>query len=62
MYDTFMNLVRYANEEPTIKFIVVSGKGGNFSSGNDLSNFTNPNLLEQASTEELAVMSAAGLE
>ena len=57
-----MNLVKYANETPSIKFIIVSGKGGNFSSGNDLANFTNPDLHEQATTEELAVMSATGLE
>jgi enoyl-CoA hydratase/carnithine racemase len=29
-----------------IKFIVLSGEGGNFSSGNDLTNFTNPIINE----------------
>ena len=27
-----------------IKYVVISGEGGNFSSGNDLSNFMNPKV------------------
>ena len=42
MYDRFTDLLMYANELPDIKFIVVKGRGDNYSSGNDLANFTNP--------------------
>jgi enoyl-CoA hydratase/carnithine racemase len=35
-------MLRKANQDENVKFIVISGKGGNFSSGNDLSNFTDP--------------------
>jgi len=41
MYITFAELIRYANQNNDIKFIIVSGSGGNFSSGNDLTNFAN---------------------
>ncbi len=29
-----------------IKFIVFTGEGGNYSSGNDLTNFSNPQVVE----------------
>ncbi len=44
MYYTFTNLLLYANEDQSIKFIIINGSGGNFSSGNDLMNFTNPKI------------------
>ena len=42
MYYILVNMLRKANQDENVKFIVISGKGGNFSSGNDLSNFTDP--------------------
>jgi enoyl-CoA hydratase/carnithine racemase len=46
MYNAFTELIKQANQNDTIKFIIISGSGGNFSSGNDLINFVdyqNPN-------------------
>jgi len=43
MYYTFTHLIIAANQHPDVKYIIISGSNGNFSSGNDLSNFTNQN-------------------
>ena len=42
MYLTLTEAVKSAQTRDDIKFIVLMGEGGNFSSGNDLSNFTHP--------------------
>lgn len=42
MYFRYMQLIEKANEMPKVKYIVMRGMGGNFSSGNDLHNFMNP--------------------
>lgn len=39
MYGTFIEYMNWANENSDIKFIIITGAGGNFSSGNDLANF-----------------------
>ena len=44
----FKEFVDKANEMEPIKYIVVRGNGKNFTSGNDLNNFTNGDLLELA--------------
>jgi enoyl-CoA hydratase/carnithine racemase len=62
MYKTFKNLVEYANENEEVKFIIVSGAGGNYSSGNDLTNFANPKIAELGPIEQVSHASAAGLE
>ena len=49
MYYILVNMIKKANRDQNVKFIVISGKGGNFSSGNDLTNFTDPELLEYLS-------------
>lgn len=49
MYYTLANLIIYANKNEDIKFIVIRGSGGNFSSGNDLGNFMNSKLAELGS-------------
>lgn len=41
MYFLFTSYIQKANEMPDIKYIVIKGSGGNFSSGNDLNNFAN---------------------
>ena len=51
MYPSFNNLISYANENPEIKFIIVTGNGGNYSSGNDLSNFGNPHYINVGTRE-----------
>ena len=60
MYNTFMHLIKFGNQNEDIKFIVVTGKGKNYSSGNDLSNFTNPKYA-LGTVEEMAACSAEGL-
>lgn len=42
MYVTLTELIHEAEKNDEIKFIVLMGEGGNFSSGNDLTNFTSP--------------------
>lgn len=42
MYLTLTEAINLAQTMDNIKFIVLTGQGGNFSSGNDLTNFTNP--------------------
>jgi peroxisomal 3,2-trans-enoyl-CoA isomerase len=37
-----------------VKFIILSGNGGNFSSGNDLQNFGNPQFTSLGSTEQMS--------
>jgi peroxisomal 3,2-trans-enoyl-CoA isomerase len=46
MYLTVTQAVNSAQTRDDIKFIVLMGEGGNFSSGNDLSNFTHPLIME----------------
>ena len=50
MYVTLKELILYGNEHKDIKFIVINGKGGSYSSGNDLSNFTKPEINEMGNT------------
>lgn len=38
--------IRAANQDPTVKFILIWGEGKSFSSGNDLSLFTSTDFLE----------------
>ena len=54
MYITFAELIKYANQEKSIKFIIVSGAGKNYTSGNDLSNFSRPEFAELNKDGELA--------
>ncbi len=42
MYVTVKEAINQAENNDSIKFIILMGEGGNFSSGNDLTNFTNP--------------------
>lgn len=53
MYITLAKLIESAEHEDTIKFIVIMGEGGNFSSGNDLTNFTNPIIADLGSQEDI---------
>ena len=46
MYPYFTELIFKANEMSNVKFIVVTGSGGNFCSGNDLNNFTDPRIAD----------------
>lgn len=46
MYFTFCQFISKANEMEEIKYIVIRGAGGNFSSGNDLNNFMHPMLAD----------------
>lgn len=39
MYFSFVEFIEKANELENVKYIVLQGAGGNFSSGNDLNNF-----------------------
>ena len=44
MYETFTEYIEKANEMEEIKYIVIKGAGNDFSSGNDLSNFVDPEI------------------
>lgn len=44
MYYKMIQMIKIANDTPEIKYIIVSGAGGNFSSGNDLNNFSEEGL------------------
>lgn len=46
MYLTVADAIRTANADTDVKFILIIGEGKNFSSGNDLSNFGNPEFAE----------------
>lgn len=46
MYWSFTKALKEAQKNDSIKLIVLMGEGGNFSSGNDLTNFTNPLITE----------------
>ena len=61
MYPRFTSLISYANENPDIKFIIVTGNGGNFSSGNDLSNFANTHYINVGTREGMASANAENL-
>jgi enoyl-CoA hydratase/carnithine racemase len=39
MYIAFTKLIKQANQNSSIKYIIISGSGANYSSGNDLNNF-----------------------
>jgi peroxisomal 3,2-trans-enoyl-CoA isomerase len=62
MYYSFAQLLTAANENPLVKFIVVSGSGANFCSGNDLANFTDSRYMDIATVEQKAQESADQLE
>jgi len=51
-----MQLIEKANEMPDIKYIIMRGNGGNFSSGNDLTNFMNPFLQDYDKTITLSAV------
>ncbi len=57
-----MNYILFANENQNVKYIVISGNGGNYSSGNDLSNFINPLYADIGDVSERAKATAEGLE
>lgn len=44
MYVKLDQCVAEANKDRTIKFIVIVGNGKNFTTGNDLNNFTDPDF------------------
>ncbi len=46
MYFSFVEFIEKANELENVKYIVLQGAGGNFSSGNDLNNFMMEELSE----------------
>lgn len=46
MYRNIGKAIRQANRNDKIKVIVMKGRGKNFSSGNDLMNFSNPDYLQ----------------
>ena len=50
MYIRLRDLLVQANEDNRVKFIVINGSGGSYSSGNDLANFTNPALATLGDT------------
>jgi enoyl-CoA hydratase/carnithine racemase len=54
MFYTFTHSIIAANQNPDVKFIIISGAAGNFTSGNDLSNFTNSTFTSMGSTEQMA--------
>lgn len=58
MYYTLTSLIHYANQNDAVKFIIISGAGGNFSSGNDLMNFGNPALTALGTNEQMARVTA----
>ena len=61
MYISFSNLIKYANEDNNVKFIIISGSGGNFSSGNDLANFANERVANLGTVEQISRLKAAEL-
>lgn len=61
MYYTFTSLIHYANQNDAVKFIIISGAGGNFSSGNDLMNFSNTAITSLGNIEQMSRVSAEGL-
>jgi enoyl-CoA hydratase/carnithine racemase len=42
MYSKLELFINEANKDHSVKFIVICGEGDNFSTGNDLTNFTDP--------------------
>ena len=42
MYQKLEKAITAANKDQTIKFIVIYGKGKNYTTGNDLANFLDP--------------------
>jgi enoyl-CoA hydratase/carnithine racemase len=57
MYTKLVNKIIEANKDDSIKYIIISGNGGNFSSGNDLNNFQVSASVD-ASVEEKSKFSA----
>jgi enoyl-CoA hydratase/carnithine racemase len=45
MYIYLTELIQKANEDEEVRYIVIQGANGNFSTGNDLGNFTNPLIV-----------------
>jgi enoyl-CoA hydratase/carnithine racemase len=56
MYLKIAEAIRNANKDPSVKFILITGNGKSFSSGNDLSNFTNPDFLEFDTLVQINIM------
>jgi enoyl-CoA hydratase/carnithine racemase len=46
MYEKLAKKIIEANNDERVKFIILSGNGGNFSSGNDLNNFIHGSTLK----------------
>lgn len=45
MYVKTADAIIQANKDSTIKFIVIYAEGSNYSTGNDLANFTDPDFI-----------------
>lgn len=58
MFYSFIDIIKNANEMPEISFIVLRGNGGNFSSGYDLTNLTDPRMLELGDSKTVGKISA----
>ena len=54
MFFTLEEYVKKANELEEVKYIVIRGSGGNFSTGNDLNNFSNEKILKFGDTRVVA--------
>jgi Delta3-Delta2-enoyl-CoA isomerase len=57
MYDKLAKKIIEVNNDDRVKFIIFSGNGGNFSSGNDLNNFALGSTLK-ATVEEISQATA----
>lgn len=62
MYYSFAHLLTAANQHPEVKFIIISGSGNNFCSGNDLANFTDTRFMDIGTVEQKAQESADQLQ
>lgn len=61
MYTSFVEFIEKANQLENVKYIILRGAGGNFSSGNDLNNFARQDMLD-LDRRELSRASADLLE
>lgn len=46
MYEKLGKKIIEGNNDEKVKYIILAGKGGNFSSGNDLNNFAQGSTLK----------------
>ena len=53
MYIYLTELIQKANEDEEVRYIVIQGANGNFSTGNDLGNFTNPLIVQLGSLKDI---------